>query len=147
MDELEEYLAAPPSALSPDPILYWSGHRDNGSALAGMALDYLSTPGQSCSFSLRVIFIIIYKATSTDVERAFSRGRLTVSRMRHSLSDESTRAATVLSSWMAVPGIVPESDIIQALRTKTSRTGNTKGKEVEGVAAAHRDGMVVGSSA
>jgi hypothetical protein len=75
------------------------------------------------------------------------RGRLTVSRMRHSLSNESTRAATVLSSWMAVPGMVPESDIIQALRTKTLRTGNTKGKEVEGVAAAHRDDMVVGSSA
>jgi len=97
-----------------------------------MALDYLSTPGQSCSLSFRVIFIIIFTATSTDVERAFSRGRLTVSRMRHSLSDESTRAATVLSSWMSVPRLVPELDIIQVFRDKASRTGKSKGKGIEG---------------
>ncbi|KAF8577616.1 hypothetical protein K439DRAFT_1305243, partial [Ramaria rubella] len=52
-------------------------------------------------------------ATSTDTERAFSGGGLTVSRMCHSLSDQSTRAATVLASWAAVEGMVPEGDIIQ----------------------------------
>ena len=40
-------------------------------------------------------------ATSTNVEHAFSRGGLTVSKMQHTLSDELTRAATVLGSSVA----------------------------------------------
>ena len=47
-------------------------------------------------------------ATSTDVERAFSSGRLTVSQLRHSLSDETIRAGTLLGSWARIPGIVDE---------------------------------------
>ena len=123
----------------PDPIVYWSGCHDSGSVLAGMALDYLSTPGKSCSFSLSVIFITLCTATSTDVERAFSRGRLTVSRMRHSLSDASTRAATVLSSWMAVPGLMPESEILQVFHAKALCTGKSKGKGVEGPEEVHME--------
>ena len=65
----------------------------------------------------------IYTATSTDVEHAFSRGHLTVSRMQHSLSDETTRAATVLSSWTALPGLVPEADILNFFQEKNSRIG------------------------
>ncbi len=60
-------------------------------------------------------------ASSADVERAFSRGSLTVSKHRHALSDESTRAATVLSSWAAMDGVVPESAIIKVFRDKSSR--------------------------
>ncbi|RPD52699.1 hypothetical protein L226DRAFT_440170, partial [Lentinus tigrinus ALCF2SS1-7] len=52
-------------------------------------------------------------ATSVDAERAFSRGGLTVSKLRRNLSDESTRAATVLSAWMKVPGLVPEEKVIR----------------------------------
>ena len=44
-DELEEYLAAPPSSHVPDPIIYWSGRHEGSSSLAGMALDYMSMPG------------------------------------------------------------------------------------------------------
>ena len=60
-------------------------------------------------------------ATSTDVERAFSRGGLTVSKMRHSLSDESTRAASVLGSWCDLPGAVPRDEIIAVFRDKGKR--------------------------
>ena len=42
---------------------------------------------------------MLLTATSTDVERAFSHGGLTVSKMRHSLSDESMQAASVLGAW------------------------------------------------
>ncbi|KAI0069216.1 hypothetical protein BV25DRAFT_1777220, partial [Artomyces pyxidatus] len=55
-------------------------------------------------------------ASSTDVERAFSRGSLNVSRLRHSLSDESTRAATVLQSWMSIPGLVHEKELAEMMR-------------------------------
>ncbi|RDX54381.1 hypothetical protein OH76DRAFT_1318340, partial [Lentinus brumalis] len=52
-------------------------------------------------------------AASVDVERAFSRGGLTVSKLRHNLSDESTRAATVLASWTKIPGLVPQQEVVQ----------------------------------
>jgi hypothetical protein len=65
--------------------------------------------------------ILLSPATSTDVERAFSRGGLTVSKMQHSLSDESTRAATVLGSWCTFPGAVPHEEIMSAFKEKGRR--------------------------
>lgn len=59
-------------------------------------------------------------ATSTDVERAFSRGGLTVSKLRHQLSDKSLRAATILGSWN-LAGLVPRDDIIAAFKEKHRR--------------------------
>jgi hypothetical protein len=64
---------------------------------------------------------LIPLATSTDVERAFSRGRLTVSKMRHSLSDESTQAASVLGSWCTFPDAVPREEIMSAFKEKGRR--------------------------
>jgi hypothetical protein len=55
-------------------------------------------------------------ATSTDVKRAFSCGGLMVSKMRHSLSDESTRAATVL-----FPSAIPHDEIISTFKDKSKR--------------------------
>lgn len=76
---------------------------------------------------------ICYLATSTDVERAFSRGGLTVSKMRHSLSDESTRAATVLSSWHDIPDLIPYNEIVNVFKDKAKRAkGKGKAIEVEG---------------
>jgi hypothetical protein len=63
----------------------------------------------------------LYLATSTDVERAFSRGGLTVSKMCHSLSDESTRAASILGAWCDLPGAVPWNEIITVFREKGKR--------------------------
>lgn len=80
-----------------------------------------------------IVVILNYNitiATSTDVERAFSRGGLTVSKMRHSLSDESTRAATVLSSWCDFPIAIPRDEIISVFRDKSRRPKGGKGKEV-----------------
>lgn len=69
-------------------------------------------------------------ATSTDVERAFSRGGLTVSKMRHALSDESTRAATVLGSWAAsFSDLIPHADIVTLFKDKSKRSGKGKSKE------------------
>ena len=57
--------------------------------------------------------------------------------MCHSLSDVSTCVATVLSSWMAVPGLMPESEILQVFHAKASRTGKSNGKGVEGPEEVH----------
>ncbi|RDX39816.1 hypothetical protein OH76DRAFT_1298907, partial [Lentinus brumalis] len=51
-------------------------------------------------------------ATSCDAERAFSRGRLTVSRLRHSLGDSSVRANTLLGSWARIPELVEEKKLL-----------------------------------
>ena len=52
-----------------------------------------------------------------------------VSKMRHSLSDESTRAATVLSSWCNFPSAIPREQIISIFCDKSERPKG-KGKEV-----------------
>ncbi len=86
---------------------------------------YCCSPSDNCRFTL---------ATSVDVERAFSKGSLTVSKHRHSLSDKSTRAAIVLSSWLQVGGIVVDKDIIEVFEEKARRpkgTGASQGDSIE----------------
>jgi hypothetical protein len=69
--------------------------------------------------------LISGEAASTDVERGFSRGRLNVSRLRHSLSDESTRAATVLGSWAQIPGLVVDDELVANIHDKEFRWQTT----------------------
>jgi hypothetical protein len=42
--------------------------------------------------------------------------------MRHSLSDDSTRASIILGSWAKVDGLLPEADILKLLRNRTLPT-------------------------
>jgi hypothetical protein len=58
-----------------------------------MALDYLTIP-----------------ATSTDVERLFSQGRLLLTHVRSRLSAQSTRALLCLGSWSLL-NLVKEDDV------------------------------------
>ncbi len=44
-----------------------------------------------------------------------------MSKMRHALSDESTRAATVLGSWCTFPDAIPQDEIIAAFKEKSKR--------------------------
>ncbi|TFK84149.1 hypothetical protein K466DRAFT_497099, partial [Polyporus arcularius HHB13444] len=101
-DALEDYLNSPVLASINDSIKYWHILDDGHTPLARMALDIMSAP-----------------AASVDVERA--RGGLTVSKLRHNLSDESTRAATVLSTWTKIPGLVPHKEIVQLFDNKGKR--------------------------
>ena len=75
--------------------------------------------------ALTSLYVHILKpqlAASTDAERAFSRGRLTVSRLRHSLNDASVRANTLLGSWSAIPGLVSEPDILAKFGAKAAHS-------------------------
>jgi hypothetical protein len=47
--------------------------------------------------------------------------------MRHSLSDESTRAAAVIGSWCDFPGAIPQDEIMEAFKDKNKR-GKGKSK-------------------
>lgn len=44
-----------------------------------------------------------------------------MSKMRHSLSDESTRAATAIGSWMDLPYAIPQAQIVQEFKDKSRR--------------------------
>jgi hypothetical protein len=61
------------------------------------------------------------KAASTDVEWVFSHGGLTVSKMCHHLSDRSVRSATVLGSWVSLPGLILKNEIIKLFKNKSKR--------------------------
>jgi hypothetical protein len=65
-----------------------------------------------------------------------------VSKMRHSLCDESVRAATVLGSWCSLPGAIPQEEIIAYLRDKSKRP---KGKEPAAVSTPASNNTVVDS--
>jgi hypothetical protein len=106
-DVLDAYLTDPPITSVTNPLAYWHSlisSQNIFAPLARMSLDYLSIP-----------------VASTDVEHAFSQGRLTVSHLQHSLSDESTCAATVLSSWANISRLIPESEIIENIHLKCFR--------------------------
>jgi hypothetical protein len=68
----------------------------------------------------------LYLASSTDVERAFSKGGLTISKFRHSLSDESARSSSVLGSWTELDGAIPKDLILQLFKDKGKRPKKKK---------------------
>jgi hypothetical protein len=61
-------------------------------------------------------------------------GGLTVSKMRHNLSDASVRSGTVLGSWSKFPGLIPQSKLAGIFNNKHKRPKvNVKDTEVAGV--------------
>jgi len=62
-----------------------------------------------------VLDLMVYTATSVDVERVFSKGRLVLSHVRSRLSVQSTRALLCLGAWSRM-GLVKDKDILQAAR-------------------------------
>lgn len=101
VDVLEEYLLTPCDSDVSDPIMHWHG-----------VLMSSSSPEKK-AFAQMCLDFLSAPASSTDVERAFS--------------DESTRAATILSSWASMSGLIPEEHILQVFRDKCKRP--KKGKE------------------
>jgi hypothetical protein len=65
--------------------------------------------------SLYFLVLIISPATSTDVERVFSRGRILLSHIRNRLSAQSTRAIVCLGSWSLL-GLIKDSDIFDVTK-------------------------------
>jgi len=55
---------------------------------------------------------MVFPATSVDVERIFSRGRLILSHIRNRLSAQTTRALLCLGSWSLL-GMVRDEDVLK----------------------------------
>jgi hypothetical protein len=94
-DELTLYLSTGTECVN-NVLAWWFEKRTVYPMLARMALDYLSIP-----------------ATSVDVERVFSRGRLILSHVRSRLSVQSTRALICVGSWSRL-GLVKNEDVMSA---------------------------------
>ena len=50
--------------------------------------------------------------------------------MHHSLSNESTCAASVLGSWTTFPDLIPHSEIVTIFKEKGKHMGKGKAKEL-----------------
>ncbi|TYJ56685.1 hypothetical protein B9479_002615 [Cryptococcus floricola] len=72
-----------------NPLIYWEARRHEYPTLSQMALDLFSIP-----------------ATSVDVERSFSHGRLTKTYLRARLSETSFRNTETLGSWLKMEDIL-----------------------------------------
>jgi hypothetical protein len=90
--ELDRYLTADVEQ-APDVLAWWHERRNTYPRLSRMAIDYLSIP-----------------ATSVDVERVFSKGRILLSHLRSRLSVQSTRALMCIGAWSLL-GFVKDKDI------------------------------------
>ena len=54
---------------------------------------------------------------------------MSVTKLQHSLSDDSMQASTVLHAWSEIPGLIPEADITQLFKDKSCHlTGKEKEK-------------------
>ena len=110
--ELAQYLSTGPENVK-DALLWWVEMRAVYPRLSRMARNYLSIPGMSICIPVchRPHFLL---ATSTDVERVFSKGRLVLSHIRNRLSVASTRALMCLGAWSKL-GLVRNADIKAAV--------------------------------
>ncbi|KAF5325375.1 hypothetical protein D9619_009657 [Psilocybe cf. subviscida] len=98
VDELEDYLSSKTEKVT-DPCAWWHSMRTTYPRLSRMALDYHTIP-----------------ATSVDVERVFSQGRILLSHLRSCLSVQLTRALMCLGEW-SKHGYVKDNDILSVLKT------------------------------
>ena len=111
-DELDRFLSTEREVGVVDGLAWWFERKHIYPRLSRMAMDYLSIPG---------IFIYLFpwnpylqiSATSVDVERTFSQGRLVLSHVRSRLSVQSTRALLCLGEWSAM-GLVNDDDVKSA---------------------------------
>ncbi|PPQ81292.1 hypothetical protein CVT26_015194 [Gymnopilus dilepis] len=95
-DELDRYLATDVEDVK-DGLKWWYDRRSAFPNLSRMAHDYLSIP-----------------ATTLEVKRTFSQGRLVLPHVRNCLSYQSTRASMCVGSWSSL-GLVKDKDILDVL--------------------------------
>jgi hypothetical protein len=110
-DEIQLYLSTETEDFWIDPIRWWHEKRKTYPRLYRMALDYLTISRYASNFYVLVFHDnIILSATSVDVERLFSHGRLILSHTRSHLSVLSTRAFLCLGSWSLLE-LVRDEDV------------------------------------
>src|ERR1700694_5571376 len=98
-------------------MLCIGGSRTERSTLDSLEWHWTICQYQVCICYMRcsVSKLIFPTATSVDVERVFSKGRLVLSHVRNALSVQSTRALLCLGAWSRM-GLVKDKDIMQVAK-------------------------------
>ena len=96
--------------------MWWYERRGAFPRLSRMARDYLSIPGEFSqrSFIIFSVMLILLIATTVEVERTFSQGRLVLPHVRNRLSSQSTHALMCVGNWSQL-GLVKIKDILPVL--------------------------------
>lgn len=132
-DALQRFLDDPVETVS-DPLAWWDRNSERyDPRLARMAKDYLSIPGKHTAPYVHYhLLVLIYStATSVDVERVFSTGRLLLSHIRNRLSAQTTRALLCLNNWSKL-GLVKDEDVMQAAAEAEANTAETADEVADG---------------
>ena len=95
-----------------------------------MALDYLTIPSKLFIFHVLPNIFNFLLATSVDVERVFSQGRLLLSHIRSRLSVQSTCALMCLGVW-SILGFITDSDVRTAVAILPELTGDDHEEELD----------------
>jgi hAT family C-terminal dimerisation region len=115
-DELNDYLAKPLEKVR-NPLGWWWDHRTSYPTLSKMAFDFLSIPheliGTHLSSKSTVSNVIL--ATSTAVERVFSRGRHLLPFTQSHLSGASICALLCFGDWSR-KDLIATSDVVEAIK-------------------------------
>ncbi|KAF5367541.1 hypothetical protein D9758_003818 [Tetrapyrgos nigripes] len=111
-DELDRYLSMDIEATK-DVLGWWYEKRKNFPTLYRMALDYLTIP-----------------ATSTDVERVFSRGCFLLPYIRNRLSADSTRALICLGQW-SLMGLIHDEDVLAVAKLPEVEDPEQEAEDIE----------------
>ena len=114
MDELAMYLSTGRDLNVKDGLLWWFEHKHIYPSLYRMAIDYLSISGPFTYLFLMNLLTDICLATSVDVERTFSQGRLLLSHVQSCLSVQSTHALLCLGVWSLPMDYVKDDDVKSA---------------------------------
>ena len=122
-DELTAYLGEERERVS-DVLEWWKKKQVIFPRLSRMAMDYHCVPGEFRAF-LSYVYCSQTLATSVDVERAFSQGRILLSHTRNRLSAESTRSLLCLGAWFK-GGLVRTRDIMEASKLPELKEGITQ---------------------
>ena len=114
-DELSTYLAAPCENISDENVLVWWRGQTQYPRLSRMAISYLTCPSEFLSFSHLVkLADLLSSATSVDVERIFSHGRILLPHTRNRMTSTTARALMCVGEWSRL-GWVQDSDVVAAL--------------------------------
>jgi len=113
LDKLQHYLAVDVKDMK-DTLMWW--HKRHGSfpGLSCMAHNYLSIPGEQFEILHLSKVLNAPIATSVNVERVFSRGRLVLPYVHGRLAVQSTHVSLCVGLWSS-QGLVRNEDIGAAL--------------------------------
>ena len=93
-----------------DVLMWWHEHSAMYPHLSQMALDYLTVPGESCSFQLQGNLTHVHCSYICWCGTCIH-GWLVLSHVRSRLSAQSTQALVCLGSW-SLGGLVVDSDVL-----------------------------------